>query len=269
MTTVAGFHQRARIARFLLFLFACLPGAVPAGWAQSVAVTLQLGTNTLAVGEATLLHVYAQVLPGLRTTTDRIFSWYVDVLNTNAAAASANYAALVKPASDNDPLLSGTGVAQDANRRGIYDTFLNRPGAGTTNPVELITLPVAGVAAGATRFRVQAGTEVSGLSADFLVAPLGGGAALAGGVYTAAFADLQVVSTAACALDLNVIRQAGSQLLLTFAPCPGRTHTVQFSTALNPTPAWQPLPGGPHNSGSVTVTNTGQARFFRVLASLP
>jgi hypothetical protein len=237
--------------------------------AQAVAVTLQFDANSIQVGGTTLLHVYAQVVPNLRANTDRIFSWYVDVLNTNGAAASAAYATLQRPLSDKDPLTSSTGFSQGANRYGIYDTFINLLGAGTTNPVELITLSVSGVAPGSTRFRVQAGTGVPELSADFMVAPLNGGDPLTGGDYTAAFADLQVTVGGACAPSLQIAPQVGGTMTLTFTPCPGRSHTVEYRDALGDAAGWLPLPGAPHISGSVTVNNTGTQRFFRVKATAP
>jgi hypothetical protein len=253
----------------LLILLGGLLASAPRSSGQAVAVTLQLDTNSIAVGGTTVLHAYAQVAPNLRATSDRIFSWYVDVLNTNGSVASAAYATLQKPASDKDPLTSSTGFSQGANRLGIYDTFLNLPGAGTSNAVELITVTISGVAPGQTRFRVRAGTGVPELSADFLVAPLGGGDPMIGGDYTGAFADLQVTGGGTCAPTLHIAPlPGGTTALLTFTPCPGRTHTIEFQDISNLT-GWQPLPGGPHNSGSVTVSSGGAGRFFRVRATTP
>ena len=66
--------------------------------AQVVGVTARLDTNVVAVGQSTTLRIFAQVLPAFRARAERIFSWHVDVLNTNGVAASANYAAMLKPA---------------------------------------------------------------------------------------------------------------------------------------------------------------------------
>src|SRR5260221_2055382 len=146
--------------------------------AQVVAVTLRLDTNTLTLGSTTHLHVAAQILPAFRAGSDRIFSWYVDVIDTNGAAASANYALMQKTASDNDPSLSSSGTTVGANRRGVYDTFLNLPGAGVNAPVELMSIPITGTAVGQTRFQVQAGSGVPQMSSEFLVAPARGCAPL-------------------------------------------------------------------------------------------
>src|SRR4051794_24527436 len=82
----------------------------PAGaMAQAVVVTMRLDTNTISVGGSTTLRVFAQVAPNVRANAERIFSWYVDVLNTNGLVASANYGSMQKSASDNDPNLSSTG----------------------------------------------------------------------------------------------------------------------------------------------------------------
>jgi hypothetical protein len=241
--------------------------------AQAVSVTMSLDSPTTSISQTTMLHIYAQVVPSLRTNSDRIFSWYIDVLNTNGTIASANYSQMQKTASDQDPETSSSGFSQGANRRGIYDTFLNRPGAGTTNPVELLSVPVSGLAPGTTRFLVQAGTGVPQMSSDFLVAPKGGGQPYVGGDYSAAFVDLIVLNPAPCAPLLHIAPLSGpgpgATLLLTFTPCPNRTHTVEFISALTNGAVWQALPGAPHNSGSVTVTNSTSQRYFRVRASQP
>ncbi len=237
--------------------------------AQAVVVTARLDTNVVSVGGSTTLRVFAQVVPGLRPTSDRILTWYLDALNSNAAAAAANYGAMTKPVSDNDPFLSSTGLTQGANRRGIYDTFLNLAGAGVNSPVELMRIPVSGVAAGTTRFSVAAGSGTP-LSEDFLVAPLGGGDPYLGGSYTTAFADLQVTGGAACSPVLQIARLAnGTQARLTFTPCAGRTHFVEGLTAIDGVATWQVLPNAPHNTGDVVVSLTGGLRIFRVRVTTP
>ena len=238
--------------------------------AQAVVVTARLDTNTISVGGSTTLRVFAQVVPGLRPASDRIFSWYLDVLNTNGAAGAANYGGMLKPASDNDPQISSPGLTQGANRRGIYDTFLNLPGAGVGSPVELMRIPVTGIAAGQTRFLIAAGSGVPQLETDFFVAPLGGGEPYLGGSYSSAFADLQVTGGAACAPVLQVTRlPGGTQARLTFTPCAGRTHFVEGLTAIDGVATWQVLPGAPHNTGDVVVNLTGGMRIFRVRATNP
>jgi len=233
--------------------------------AQAVAVTVRLDTNVLAVGQTTTLRVFAQVVPGLRASADRIFSWYVDVLNTNATAATANYGSMTKAGSDNNAQTSSTGTTDGAHRRGIYDTFLNRPGAGVSNAVELMAIPVQAAAAGTTRFSVRAGTTIPFLAEDFIVAPRTGGNPFTGGDYVLAHADLTV--TPGCSIQLQIQRLTGGgpngRSQLQFAPCPGRNHTIEFRNSLE-VGSWQSLPGGPHNSGNATVTNTQARQFFRV-----
>lgn len=256
-----------------IFLLGCvllnlLAGAVNAG-AQAVVVSMSLDTNVISVGGSTTLRVFAQVVPGLRPTSDRIFSWYVDVLNTNGASVTANYGAMTRPSSDNDPLSSSSGLTQGSNRRGIYDSFINLPGAGVNAPVELMRIPVTGAAAGRTRFAVAAGTGVP-LDADFIVAPIGGGDFYRGGSYATAFVDLQVTGGAACAPVLQIARLAGgTQARLTFTPCAGRTHFVEGLTAIDGVATWQVLPGAPHNTGDVVVNLTGGMRIFRVRVTNP
>jgi hypothetical protein len=252
-----------RSSLFLLCatLAALCPAALPA---QVVSVTMSLDDSSINVGEGTTLHVYAQVVPNVRTNADRIFSWYVDVLNTNGAAAVADYGAMLKAASDNYPQTSSNGVSQGSNRVGIYDTFLDLPGAGVSNAVELMSIAVSGAAAGQTRFRVRAGTGVPALNADFLVAPKGGGTPYEGGDYSAAFADLSV--TESCVIPLQIARQTGGTVRLTFTPCAGRNHAVEYRDSMSDAAVWQLLPGGPYNLGTLSVTNLPLQRFFRIRA---
>ncbi len=244
--------------------------AVNHATAQAVAVTVRLDTNSIPAGGSTTLRVFAQVVPGLRPTTDRIFSWYLDVLNTNGAAASGNYATMLKPLSDNDaPPVSSSGVTQGANRRGVYDTFMNLPGAGVNAPVELMRIPVNGLAVGQTRFVIQPGTG-AGLSTDFLVAPIGGGAPYEGGSYAVAFADLQVTAGSLCNPVLQIVRLAGgTQARITFTPCAGRTHTLESLSAIDGVAVWQTVAGAPHNSGNVVVNLAGALRIYRLRITNP
>ncbi len=234
--------------------------------AQAVAVTMRLDVSRIAVDEATTLHVFAQVVPGQRAASDRIFSWYVDLLNSQGAVAQANYSSLQKPTSDKDPKTSSAGATDGFNRRGIYDTFINRAGAGVSEPVELFSVPIAALAPGRATFRVSPGTGQP-LSADFLVAPKGGGNPLTGGNYDAASIELEVVPAAACTLKLALahapVTGGKNKLTLTFPPCAGKTHFVEFRDKLN-TGSWQTLPAGPHNTGTVTDTNSVPGRFYRV-----
>lgn len=235
---------------------------------QAVSVSVALDTNTVTVGSATTLRVFAQVVPALRTSSERIFSWYVDVLNTNGAVAIANYAAMVKTASDRDPLTSSIGTQDGANRRAIYDTFLNLPGAGVNAPVELMAIPVSGASPGQTRFRIQAGTGAP-LSSDFLVVPVGSGDPLTGGNYSLAEASLTVLASPTIPgvrLSMSVTNAPGGAkgVTLTFPTSGGFNYTVQFRDQLTTGAGWQPLPGAPHNSGSAfQFSNTG-TRFYRV-----
>ena len=243
-------------------------GSVVAARAQVVDVTVSLDTNTVPAGGSTMLRVFARVVPAQQTNASRIFSWYVDVINTNGAAASANYAGMLKTASDKDPQTSSTGTPDGANRRGIYDTFMNLPGAGVNAPVELMAIPVTGVATGQTRFRIQAGSG-AGLSSDFLVAPASGTTPLTGGVYSAAEAALTVlpgVTLPGVRLSLTVTNAAGGAkgVTLKFPTVAGFNYTAQFRDQLTSGPTWQSLPGAPHNSGSVFQLSSPGLRFYRV-----
>ena len=95
---------------------AVLLATVSAGSARSqvVDVTASLDTRTVSVGQSSTLRVFARVAPPQQANADRIFSWYVDVLNTNGSVATADYAAMQKLASDKDPSTSSTGTQEGA-----------------------------------------------------------------------------------------------------------------------------------------------------------
>ena len=256
----------------ILLAAALLAGSTRQSLAQVVAVTVKLDTNIIAVGQSTTLRVFAQVVPTLRTNADRIFTWYVDVLNTNGTTAGASYNALQKSASDNDPQLSSNGFNNGAHRLGIYDTFLNRPGAGVSTPVELMSIPVIGLVAGQTRFGVLRGTGVANLSEDFLVAPTGGGSLMTGGNYSTAFANLTVLAASSNAINCLTITQVdlgggANQVTVQFCPLPGYNHYVEYRDQLGVGAGWQAFPGGPHNSGNLIVTNSSPQLFFRIRAA--
>ncbi len=260
--------MKGKFQIWLVILNLLSSGSVILG--QAVDVTVSWDTNRIAVGASTTLHVYAQVLPDLRATSDRIFSWYVDVANSAGGVATANYGAMTKPTSDKDPTTSSTGTADGANRRGIYDTFLNSPGAGVNQPVELMAIRVSGVAPGTASFQIGAGTGVPSLSEDFIVAPSGGvGPFLSGGFYSRAAASLEVVGSVECQLKLNIRRLDPQKLELSFTPCAGSTHIVEFRSNLGPGGSWQSLPNSPHNTGVVVVPNPSAPQFFRVRRTTP
>lgn len=262
--------RRAYISAIRLVAAFLLLGWPISNYGQAVSVTMSLDASTIVLGQSTTLRIYAQVLPAYRPASDRIFSWYLDLLNTNGVAVSANYGAMQRTASDKDPQTSSSGVTQGDNRRGIHDTFLNLPGAGVSNAVELMSIPVTGSALGQTRFLVQAGSGVTNLSGDFLVALTNGGAPLTGGNYSVAFADLTVSATAPVAIRLtnSYVRLAGNtnKITLTYNTVAGHNHFVEYRDQLVGGIGWQTFTGGPHNSGIYLNTNNLPLRFYRIRA---
>lgn len=251
----------------MLAVLASLGSAVSAQ-GQAVDVTVSLDSTSIPTGGSTTLRVFARVVTAQQTNSSRIFSWYVDVLNTNGTVATAGYNAMLKTASDKNISTSSTGMQDAANRRGIYDTFLNLPGAGVNAAVELMAIPVTGLVAGQTRFRVQAGTGV-GLSSDFLVATNGGGAPLTGGNYSLAEAVLTVAGAVNITVSMSVTNAAGGAkgVTLSFPTPAGFNYTAQYRDQLSGGVDWQSLPGAPHNSGGAFQLTTAGSRFYRVAAT--
>lgn len=253
--------MKGKLYFYLLFSFLLL-GVNLNTQAQAVAVTARFDTNQIAFGGVTTFRVFAQVVPSLRPSSDRIFSWYLDVLNLNSNVVAADYNTLIKTASDNDPGSSSAGTSVDADRHGIYDTFLDLPGAGIAQPVEILSFRVTGATTGKGRIQVRAGTGVPSLAHDFIVAPSQGGSFFSGGDYTIALDELEVLED--CKLRVLIGRPTSDTVELTFTPCVGFTHTVEWKTELNNEIIWQPLPNAPHDSGKVTVPNPLTDRFYRV-----
>jgi hypothetical protein len=237
--------------------------------AQSVTVTLILDTNRIPVGASTLLRAFAQIVPAQRANADRIFSWHVDLLNASNSFAAANPSQLTRTASDQDPRTSSSGIMDVGNLRAVFDTFINAPGAGRTNPVELFSVPVRGVATGRATFRLQAGTG-AGLSTDFIVAPSSGGDPLLGGEYSKATAELEVIGTVlspTLKIASSPLSAAAQRLVISFPTNPGSTYALEFRNNLEAGSDWQALPSAPHNSGTVFDTNNLPRRFYRLRVS--
>jgi len=62
---------------------------------------------------------------------------------------------------------------------------------------------------------------------------------------------------------------SGTLVHLSFPTAPGNTYTVEYRNSLAAGPDWQPLPGGPHNTGSVVESNQDTQRFYRVRVEVP
>ena len=252
-------HLRKALA---VALVATTPGLC---LAQAVDVTVAFDDSVLMEGGSTMLRVYGQVAPAVSNQADRIFSWYVDLLNGGAGVATAQYGSLAMPAADGFPQTSSTGTTDGFDRRGIHDTFMGLPGAGVAAPVELLAVPVTAASTGTATFSVQAGTTVSNLVHDFQVARQGGGAAFTGGAYTAASANLLVMGL----VELS-IRSVAPGPEISFTPPAGLDWTVQYRDVLNLGPDWADLPVGPHHLGVVTDTVPAAVhRFYRVEGSAP
>ncbi len=60
-----------------------------------------------------------------------------------------------------------------------------------------------------------------------------------------------------------------SQVTLTYDVLPGYTYTVKSNDHLSTTPGWNPLPGAPHQTGTVIDTTAAPRRFYRLLRTSP
>ncbi len=115
----------------------------------------------------------------------------------------------------------------------------------------------------ALQFSEGVGASLS--KTDFHLRNLTTGTDVAPG-YDAASVELEV-GEVPCTPKLAIAREpaAGDQhkITLTFTPCPGKTHSVEFRDSLS-AGSWQPLPGGPHNGGLAAESSDVPIRFYRV-----
>jgi hypothetical protein len=215
-----------------------------------VIVTATLDNNSLQTGQATKLRVWGQVAPDIADQSDRIFSWYIDGLNSAPAAASPQWDQLLMPGCDSPTgttASSSTGVSQGAARVGIRNTFLTKPAAGKLAPVQLFEVDVRATSAGQTVFSVRAGTGTPNIAYDFQVARAGGGEAFTGGLYTSASVTLTVTGDSDDDQDgLTNSEEAtlGSNPALADTDRDGLTDLEEYgygSSLVSPSSAFRPL----------------------------
>lgn len=175
---------RALVGALLALCLHTITHAAPA-----VRVTLQLDKNVLKVGEFTTAHVFAEIVPDQRESSDQIVTWYVDLLNTAPTAIEIVANSVVVPFADSSPNTSSKGTLTAGNLRAVYDTFLNTPNAGHDEPIELFSVQLKAIAVGTTTFSVAAGTTAPALDEDFIVSTKTGDPAF-GGLYDTATAEV-------------------------------------------------------------------------------
>jgi hypothetical protein len=233
---------------------------------QAVDVTMRLDQPYLAVGQTTTLRVLAAIDPALTNQSEQIFSWYIDLLNGSGAVAQAEYGSLSMTNGDNLAGASSGGITDQPHRRGIYNTFMNRPGAGRGAPVELLSVTVTAMASGTAVFSVQPGTTVSNLAHDFIVATTNQASPFTGGDYAAASAALMVRDL----VSVSIARATNGLVRIAYPVVTGLTYRVEFRDNLLDGPDWQAMAGAPHNAGALVETNAAaQRRSYRVISFGP
>jgi hypothetical protein len=56
----------------------------------------------------------------------------------------------------------------------------------------------------------------------------------------------------------------GQGVVLTVPVVPGYDSVVEYTDTLPPLSGWTPLPGSPHNTGSLTLSIDGTVRYYRI-----
>lgn len=230
----------------------------------AVNVTITADDAVLFPGQKTMIRVFAQIDASIEADAVGIFTWYIDLLNSNEAVAVPDYDNLTMNTSDNVPNSSSSGTTIGENRRGIHNSmFLSDPGAGKGSPVELLAVEVTPNRLGVATFSVQAGTTKPLLTDDFLVSRTGLpplSPPFTGGNYAMASVTVSVIPVTK-AIELDIRKAAGECVEICFTPKAGFNHTVMFSENQLPG-TWTALPGAPHNGGSVIDSEMEPVRKF-------
>lgn len=179
----------------------CLLMAATAAAGPAVKVSCTTEDGRLKVGQVGTVHVYGTIVPDLLEKTDQIFSWYVDLLNSDTNVIQINPETVQVPTSDRSAQSSSKGTLDKAGLHGVYDTFLKLPGAGHGDVVELFSVQFKAVGEGVATLRVGPGSGVSGLNTDFIVVPIDIGEPLLGGAYDAAVVEVATFVNAPPTLD--------------------------------------------------------------------
>jgi len=237
----------------------------------AVQVFTQLDSPEISVGEETILRVFAQVRPELRSRALQIFSWHIDLSQEFPNAAEILWGKTSSPSSDSDPATSSMGIQEGSLRRGLYDTLIGTDLAGVSTRVELLRASIKALKEGESSFQIRPGTGPEELAADFLVLGINPTEEWSGGDYSSATATLRISGLAAQFPKLRISlssNPAGDQLIqLAFDPIEGRRFSVEASDRLGDGANWVALPNSPH-AGSATETRPATqtaTRFYRLM----
>lgn len=182
---------------------------------NAVQVTMSADNKRIKVGERTTIRAFAEIKPEFKPSTEQIFAWYVDLLNSTPAALVIEPGTIAVPNGDQDAALSSRGTAEGPNLRAIYDTFIGAQGAGKEGPIELFSIQVRAVAVGSSTFSVAKGTTATSLEADFITST-GTPTPILGGAYENAQVVVSSFINTPPTLDAIADAQVDEGKLLTF-----------------------------------------------------
>jgi hypothetical protein len=257
-------------AIFCCTLILCFAFAAPAFAADSVIVTVTLDKSRIDVGETTKLHIWGAIAQTIVADSDRIFSWYVDGLNSAPDIAAPAWAGLLMPVSDSPGGTASSasrGTVVEADCLGIRNTFLTKAGAGKQTPVELFQVDVKGLRNGTATFSCGPGTSTPAVLYDFQVARLGGGLPFTGGNYDTASITLRVgpelpPAPVITAQPTNKTVTVGQPIAFTVAVT---GESLAYQWQLNGTN----ITGATGASYSITNVRTNDAGSYTVIVSNP
>lgn len=233
-----------------------------------VQATLRLDRASLGAGETTVIRAFAQVDASLRSTADRIFSWNIDLLSLDPEVAVPDPGSLVRPVSDKDPVLGSVGVTDGPHLRGIRDSFLELPGAGVAQAVELFSVTLRALAPGKASFRLRAPVGSGGLDPDFLVLPIDDRDAWSGAGYGGAVVTLTVSGTAGgTPPTLRIGPGPDGAIRIEASTVAGSRVAVEESDGLEAAAAWRRVAESAAGAATVSYETkpTASRRFYRAV----
>lgn len=233
-----------------------------------VQATLRVDRANLGIGETTVIRAFAQVDASLRSTADRIFSWNVDLLSLDPEVAVPDPGSLVRPVSDKDPVLGSTGLVDGPHLRGIRDSFLELPGAGLAQAVELFSVAVRALTPGKATFRLRAAVAGGGLDPDFLVLPIDDRDAWSGAGYEGAVVTVTVNGTGAgTPPTLRIGPGAVGAVRIEAATVAGSRVALEESDGLEAGAVWKRVAESADGTAVVSyeTKSTAPRRFYRAV----
>jgi hypothetical protein len=237
----------------------------PAPTSPPVTVTLALDAAQVTPGTTTRLRAFARIAPAFLPLAEQIFSWHLDLLAPDPEIATLQPSTLLRPRSDEDPVLGSPGITDGPHLLGIRDSFIELPAAGHSGPVELFSIAIQTLNPGTAVFRLRPGSIGSSAGVDFLVLPIGPEDPWSGADYSAASVSLTVSDGTLLPPGLRIrpLPTGGARIEVEVAA--GSRAQLEDSDSPTPEARWTTIAESAPGETSLVWTTpaTAPSRFYR------